>query len=575
MIKKLITFSVFFSLTTTVYSAQKFAIATSHQLATETAIEILKKGGNAIDASIAASFVLNVVQPYKMGIGGGGLLLAMDKNKSYYFDHRETAPASANEKMFLNVEGKPIERYPDAVTGPNPVGVPGTIAGLAAAHKKLGKLPWKTLLQPAIKIAKEGFPITKIFEDELQDNWDRLPQFAVTASIYGNGEGSFMKRGQILKQPVFASTLEKIANNGAVDFYTGALAKTWTASAQKEGVKITLDDLKKYKVNEPKTVHYKLFGFEAETAAPPSTGGILLASTIRFLESYYKKNEVPKFDSAKRIIVTAEALRYFQDLRDDLVADPPFGKLNPQDYLDSAQEKEAWKEIQKRIDEKLAKIETAVGKSNVFELTPKTLVASANNKTDRKQEWASGHTAHLSVVDQNGLSVAYTTTIEEIFGSGITVPGHGFLLNNELSDFDAQPGRPNSAAPGKRPRSNMSPTILYSKKGATREPVAVVGCAGGLRIPTSLAIILENYFIQKMSAREAVASVRFHPKKKDNLEVEQSLSAETIKKLKEAGYVVDVVPSMWAVAEILLRRSDKAPWEAASEFRYDGLAIAQ
>lgn len=567
--QNLVLVSILF-VSTTVFSAQgKVAVVTSHQLATEAALETLSKGGNAVDAAITASFMLNVVQPYKMGIGGGGMFLAMDKNKTYLYDHRETAPASAHDKMFLTKDGKPLERYPDAVTGPNPVGVPGTVAGLFHAHKKLGKLPWKTLLQPAIKVAKEGFPITKIFEDELKDNWDRLPNFPITATIFGDGEGGYKKRGQILKQPVLAATFEKIAEKGAAEFYTGDLAKNWVMAAQREGVKITLDDLKNYKVRESKAVHYPLFGFEAETAAPPSTGGILLAGTVRFLENYYKKNDASKFDSAKRVIVTAEALRYFQDLRDELVADPPFGKLNPQDYLGSAQEKEAFKEIQKRIDEKLSKIETAVTK--LVPIGKTTTLATL----DRKQEWASGHTAHLSVVDKNGLSVAYTTTIEELFGSGITVPGHGFLLNNELSDFDANPGRPNSAAPGKRPRSNMSPTILYSKNQGKREPVAVIGCAGGLRIPTTLAIILENYYIHKMSARDAIASVRFHPKKKDSLEVEQSMPQETIKKLKEAGYEIEVIPSMWSVAEILMRRSAKESWEAASEFRYDGLGIAQ
>ena len=181
---KLIALLLFLPLTT-----QAAAIATSHEYATRAAQEVIKAGGNAVDAAIAAGFMLSVVQQYKMGIGGGGLLLVKTGKQTFVWDHRETGPVSTHDKMFLGADGKPLKRYPDTVTGPVPVGIPGTPAGMFAAHKKLGRRPWKSLLAPAIKVAREGFPITQIYEMELEDHWDRLPAFPITATLYGDAEG--------------------------------------------------------------------------------------------------------------------------------------------------------------------------------------------------------------------------------------------------------------------------------------------------------------------------------------------------------------------------------------------------
>lgn len=572
-----VTFLFIYSSINATFAANNIAIATSHQMATEIAQEILKSGGNALDATVAASFMLNVVQPYKMGIGGGGIILIRTPKTSTVLDHREEAPKSAHEKMFIAGDGMPLKRDPDAITGPLPVGIPGTPAGLFEAHKQFGKLPWKRLIEPAIAVAKNGFPITQLFEEELQENWNRMRAFPVTISCFSDGEGNYLKRGKVLRQPQLASTLEKIANQGGMTFYTGELAKSWLPEAQKLGVKIDADELKNYKVRNQKPITYKAFNFNALTAGPPSTGALLLAGTIRYLEHYYKfqsakTNSQITADSAKRIIVTAETLRFYQQMRDEKLADIGFGKMDPQKYLNSADEINAWTEIDKRIAARLEKIETAVTQNIDFSVSPTRFYANVN----RKPEDESSHTAHLSVSDAQGMSVAYTTTIEAIFGSGMVVPNHGFLLNNELSDFDFEPGKPNSAAPHKRPRSNMSPTIFSEAiPGKSEQPVAIVGAAGGTRIPTTIAEILENYYIHKMSAREAVAYPRFHPMKDSKLEIEKGYSSEVIKKLKIAGYQVEEIPTMWSVAEILLRRSSNDKWEAASESRYDGLAVSQ
>lgn len=564
--------------------AHAFAVATGTPEATEAAIEILKRGGNAVDAAIAAAFALNASQPANTGIGGGGFFLAKDRSgKLSLWNSRETAPASAHEKMFLDQNGKPLTHYPDAVTGPNPVGVPGFALGLWEAHKKLGSLPWKTLLQPAIRIAREGHPISQGYEQMLAGEWPRLKDFPTSVAIFGDGNGSHLKAGRIIRNPMLAKTLETIAKKGAPAFYRGALADTWVSEAQKLGVRITKDDLKGYKVEAVAPVEYKALGLRFATMAPPSAAGLTVGGTLRFLEHYYKTHERPAADSAKRIIVTTEALKYFQELRNKTIADRSHAKLDPAKWLGSPAEKTAWKEIEKQIEERLSKIETAVvinEKDVADKLFAKRLATlalfSGVEKKAKPQVHERGHTAHLSVIDDKGMAVSYTSTIEEIFGSAMVVTGHGFLLNNELSDFTKTPGHANSPAPGKRPRSNMSPHLIFDQRGNL---LGAIGCAGGQRIPTMIVLALENYLMHKMGGREAVAFTRFHPSG-DALLVERTLSENTIRQLKEAGYDVEVKEvygypeALGGTLQALLRRSAADKWEAVTEPRADGMAIA-
>ncbi len=540
--------------------AYPFAVSTGSPWATEAAIQVIKKGGNAIDAMVTASFVQNITQPYKMGIGGGGFFLTTHKGKIYYWDGREQAPQSANEKMFLKEDGTEIPDWPDRVTGPNPIGIPGMLAGLHQAHKTLGSLPWKSLVQPAIELANKGFPITEKFEAELEENWERLRLFSTSVAIFGDKQGHYLKRGYTLRQPQLAQTLKTIAEDGAKTFYEGKLGESWTNETQKLGVKITTQDLKNYKVRTSTPIHFDVFGLKGYTAPPPSSAGVMVAATLRYLEHYYKSHPLPQPDSAKRILVTSEALSFFQELRNEKLADLNHTKLDPQKFLNSPEEKQAWEALNKKIALQQEKIETKFTHKNFNQ--PPILQLSAYKKKD-------GHTAHLSIVDNQGNAVSYTTTIEAIFGSAITVPKHGFLLNNELSDFKATPGHPNSPAPDKRPRSNMSPLLLFEKN----KLVGVLGCAGGGLIPTTIVEILENYHLHKMSAKEAIAFPRFHPRQ-DALELEKALPQTTLDQLKLLGYKIEVSPTLWAVAEIILKRSSYDPWEAAAEPRYDGLALS-
>jgi gamma-glutamyltranspeptidase/glutathione hydrolase len=536
-----------------------YAVSTGTVWATEAAIDTLRHGGNAVDAMVAATFVLGVTQPYNMGIGGGGFFLAAKNGKTYYWNHREMAPASANERMFLDSNGKPLRHYPEAVTGPNPIGVPGTVAGLYEAHKKLGALPWKKLVAAAIERAKLGFPLYTGFARILDGEWPRISAFPSTAAVFGDHEGGPLRRGRVLRNALLAHTLERIADGGAPEFYAGALAQEWIAEAGKVGVKITLEDLKSFKVREEAPIEFHVFGLKAFSPPPPSASGLMVAGTLRYLEHYYKEHDVPAADSPARVITTTEVLRYYQELRNAKLADEGWSQIDPRKYLGSSEERSAWAEIDKRVGERLDKIRTAVTSTSA----PAPLVASVASYAG-----SGGHTAHMSIVDDHGMAVSYTTTNEEWFGSGITVPGFGFLLNNELSDFTSEPGTPNSPAPGKRPRSNMSPLILMD---SANKILGVVGCAGGGRIPTAIVELLEGYYLQKMTAREAIAFPRFHPEE-GRLLVETTMPASTVRKLRDAGYDVQV-EDFGATAQALLRHDSKEGWEAATEPRADGLGI--
>lgn len=537
--------------------AHSFAVATPTPWATEAAVTTLKNGGNAMDAAVAATFALNVTQPFMMGIGGGGFLIASQDGTVTLWNHRETSPASVRATLFLQRNGQPIPAFPERMTGPNPVGVPGTVAGIYAAHQRLGSLPWKHLLQPAIRIARDGFPIPQKFAEMLALEWSRISAFPATASTFGDDSGRPLKAGGVLRQPLLAATFEAIADKGAAEFYTGALSRAWLAQARKLGVRITSRDLRQYRVRMDPPVRYQVFGLEAYSPSPPSASGIMVAGTLRFLEHYYATRARPPAHSALRVIVTSEALAYFQKLRNAMIADVPFSKLDPMKFLGSADEAAAWDAITAAITERLGRLRSRTSGRSTQGVT---------HRTETYSPGPEGHTAHISIVDDHGMAVSYTDTIEHLFGSGMVVPGHGFLLNNELSDFSAEPGLPNSPAPGKQPRSNMSPTLLMDGR---RNIVGVVGCAGGGFIPTVIVETLENYYLHQMTARKALTSPRFQPDGDGKLKVEKTLPPATIAALRKAGYDLTVVDVFNGIAQVLLRRNATAGWEAVSEPRWD------
>ncbi|MGE4233763.1 MAG: gamma-glutamyltransferase family protein [Bacteriovoracia bacterium] len=537
-----------------------YAVSTSSPYATRVAIDVLNEGGNAVDALVAASLVIGVANPYKMGIGGGGFFLVSNKGKTYFLNARETAPNSANEKMFLDSYGKPLAHI-HQITGPRSVGIPGLVKGLAEVHRKFGRRPWKSLVAPSVEFAKRGVPISADFEKELHYNWSRMDAYEESKKIFGDGYGSYLKAGRSLVQKDLSKFLEHLAKNPNL-FYEGKIAKEWISAAKKLGVQIEAKELEKYKTKVDKPIVFKVFGFDGVTAAAPSSSAFVVAGVLRYLEHYYsKKKDLWSADSVERVIVTTETSKLFQELRDKIVGDTPSESLQAyfsRDGRPTEKEKEVWKKIDQAITQKFQEMKN-----------PPKLAGPQPVNSDQQNS----HTTHISIVDDKGMVVSSTLTIEAYFGSGMIVPGFGFLLNNELSDFDSIPGGPNTAKPGKRPRSNMSPIILQKSGKA----VAVVGCAGGPRIPSAVAGILENFFIFKMNANEAMAFPRIHygiHEGSSRLLIEKGYPPSTIKKLEELRYPVARVDVMRSTAQALLRNSPKQPWQAASESRYDGLAWA-
>lgn len=545
--------------------ATGYEIAAPTVQAAEVAAEMLERGGSAADAIVAASFALEVTQPYSMGMGGGGFLIAARQGRATFLNSRESAPASASAGMFLRPDGAQIPRYPDRETGPNPVGVPGTVRGLGALHRQFGRLAWSELLKPAIKFAQDGFPLTEKFEECLAEEWPRIQIFPVTRRAFSDEDGEPLKAGQLLKQPELARTLATLAEGGPDAFYIGPLAKSWLEHARQLGVRITTRDLASYAARVETPVRFSLFGFDGLTAPPSSAAGLMVAGTLRYLAQRPRRHRGPL--DLERVVATTEALAYHQEVSDRLIADPPYGRLDPRTYLGSDQERMAWRELDRRIAVRLARAQASQQSSE-----PPSQPRSAPTRDPRPARESElpkgqGHTAHLSILDDDGLAVSYTTSIEEWFGSGLLIPGYGFLLNNELSDFSSEPGNPNAPAPSKRPRSNMSPTILLARD----KPVAVVGCAGGALIPTVVVEMIENYYLEGLTARAALALPRFHPDGAALL-VDAGLPKRTLAGLKAAGYTV-AVKRVGGVAQALLRRRASDPFEAVSEPRSDGLAI--
>jgi gamma-glutamyltranspeptidase/glutathione hydrolase len=477
----------------------------------------LKNGGNAIDAAVAVGFALAVTHSSAGNIGGGGFMLVRLANgQTTFIDFREKAPAQASHDMYLDANGKMTR---DSILGWRAPGVPGTVRGLELAHQKFGKKSWAQDVEPAIELASHGFPLSYRQAEGLK-NAKNLPQFADSKRIFQR-DGKFYDVDEIFKQPELAATLERIAKNGAKDFYEGETAKKLAEAMAKNGGLITLDDLKNYQAVErkPITGHYE--GYDVITSPPPSSGGVGILQMMGMLEgSGYQKSGV---DSAAEIHYVAETMRRYYADRNEYLGDPDFVKNPIAGLLDPAY-------IMKRratIDPNRA--------------TPSDEVSPGHPKGAESTE-----TTHFNVVDAEGNAVAVTYTLNGGYGSGVTAPGLGFLLNNEMDDFASKPGEANmfglvqgeanSIKAGKRPLSSMVPTMLL-KDGKL---FMVVGAPGGSRILTGVMQVILNVVDFDMNAQDAIDQPRFHHQwKPDTLYLEEGISPDTAALLKGMGYKVD------------------------------------
>ena len=514
--------------------ARNGMVATSHTLATEVALNVLKNGGNAMDAAVTAGFALAVTQPRSGNIGGGGLMLYAPGNGEAVeaIDYREKAPAAATETMFQDDNGNVVEnrsRFTHKASG-----VPGTVAGLAMALERHGTMSLEQALAPAIKLAREGFIVPARFTEGLEQARERLQRWPATLATFYKEDGSPWQPGERFRQPELADTLQRIADQGVDGFYQGKTAQLIVQEMERHDGLITLQDLKNYRPRIRQPVHGTYRGHDIYSMSPPSSGGTHIVQILNILEGY----PLAEFghNSAAGIHHMAEAMKLAYADRAEYLGDTDFVEV-PLKGLTSKAYAEA---LRKTIDPAKAR--------------PSTEISAGNPGA-----YESPETTHFSVVDRWGNAVSNTYTINFSYGSGITVDGAGFLLNNEMDDFSAKPGEPNAygliggeankVEPGKRMLSSMSPTIVR-RDGRN---YLVTGSPGGSRIITTTLQVLLNVIDHGMNIQSAVSAPRIHHQwLPDEIRIEQGISPDTVRLLEEKGHKVVTKSAMGAIQSILI-----------------------
>ncbi|MGB7758815.1 MAG: gamma-glutamyltransferase [Bryobacteraceae bacterium] len=498
--------------------------------AAEAGLEVLKAGGNAVDAAVAVGFALAVTHPAAGNIGGGGFMLVrMADGRAAFLDFRERAPAAASHDMYLDSSGKPTE---DSTIGYRASGVPGTVRGLEYAWKKFGGKPWASLLRPAVELAAKGFPLSYAQAESLRANAGSLGRFAESKRIFLR-DGRFYEAGDVLMQPELARTLDRIARLGARDFYAGETARLLAKDMAAHGGSITEADLTGYKAIERQPLTGSYHGYRILTAPPPSSGGIGILEMLGVLDGTgYEKGGA---GSAQVVHYMAEAMRRFFADRAALLGDPDFVKVPAARLLDPAY---------------LAKLRASIDPERA---TPSGQVHAAQIEPEEANE-----TTHYSIADADGNIALVTYTLNGGYGSKVTAAGLGFLLNNEMDDFAAKPGAPNlfglvqgeanAIAPRKTPLSSMTPTIVL-KDG---KPFLALGSPGGPTIVNTVLEVMVNVLDFGMNVQDAVNWPRFHHQwMPDVLAVEPGYSPDTTRLLESRGYRIRRVGAQGECAAIL------------------------
>lgn len=494
-------------------------VVSAHPKASEVGIEILKKGGNAVDAAVAVQFALAVVYPNAGNIGGGGFMVyRSSKGEISALDFREKAPANASRDMYLDSVGNPI--VPKSLYGQLASGVPGSVDGMVEAHKKYGKLSWAAVIQPAIDLAQSGFPITKLQASELNNMHRNFMKFNPQGTAFVNLESTW-KENDLLVQNELANTLKLIQEKGRAGFYEGNVADSIVVEMQKGKGLITKEDLKNYHSVWRKPVTGTYRGYKIITMPPTSSGGIALVQLLQSVEPYPLKKWGHNSDSTVQVIVEAER-RVYAD-RATHLGDPDFYAV-PQNELLSA-------------DYNKNRMSTF----NWTTATPSSSVLAGVVKGKEHEE-----TTHFSIVDKDGNAVSITTTLNGSYGSFVAVKGAGFLMNNEMDDFSVKPGAPNmyglvggeanAIAPNKRMLSSMTPSIVEKNN----KLFMVVGTPGGSTIITSVFQTIINVIDFEMPMQSAVAAKKFHHQwLPDEVYAEKdALDSLTTEKLKAKGYKI-------------------------------------
>lgn len=494
-------------------------VASSSAQASEVGIEVLKQGGNAVDAAVATAFALAVTWPSAGNIGGGGFLIYYGiDGDSTAFDFREKAPLAATETMYLDDEGN--VRDNSNHEGILAVGVPGTVAGLFKAHRKYGKLEWSELVAPAVKLAREGIPVSWALHDAFKGHKKYFDLYPSSAAKFFKPDGSFYQPGDLWVQPDLADTLERIQENGKDGFYDGKTAELIADFMADNGGIITLADLEKYEAVEREPIRGTYRGFEIVGMPPPSSAGVVMVEMLNILEGFDLTET--GHNSALYLHLLTEAMRRGYADRAHYLGDPDFNDDMPIERLTSK--------------DYAAKLRASIDMEQ----------ASKSDPALFSQPYESTQTTHLSVIDKDGNMVSMTYTLEWGYGSQIVVDGAGFLLNNEMGDFNAQPGvtaedgrigtKPNRIRPEKRMLSSMSPTIV-AKDGV---PVLAIGTPGGRTIINTTMQVILNVIDHGMNIAQAIEAGRIHHQWLPDVTLMEELyiSPDTERLYKELGHEV-------------------------------------
>lgn len=524
-------------------------VASQEMLASRTGVEILKQGGNAVDAAVAVAFSLAVTLPRAGNIGGGGFMLVhlAKENKTIAIDYREMAPSKAKKDIFLDEKGDAVAKL--SREHGLAVGVPGTVMGMSVALEKYGTMTMAQVTAPAIKMAQEGISVSPDLAVSLAGLKRRMSQWPSTAAIFYKADGSDYQVNDILKQPELAHSLQLIAQKGTKGFYEGETAEKLVKAVQEAGGIMTLEDLKHYKAVEREPVRGQYRGYEVVSMPPPSSGGVHIIEMLNVLQQF----PIDKFghNTAQTIHVMAETMKHAYADRSEYLGDPDFYTVPVKQLTD------------KNYAQKIAS-QIALNKT-----TP-----SSEIKPGNLAPYESDQTTHFSVVDKWGNAVSNTYTLNFSYGSGLVAKGTGILLNNEMDDFSAKPGTPNgyglvggdaNAVEGnKRPLSSMSPTIVM-KDG---KPFLVTGSPGGSRIITTTLQIIMNVIDHGLNIAEASNAARVHHQwLPDELRVETSLNRDTISLLEAKGHKVKVQSAMGSTQSIMV--TDQGIF-GASDLRHSG-----
>lgn len=522
-------------------------VAAANPEASKIGVEVMKKGGNAVDAAVATAFAISVFEPNASGIGGGGfMLIRMAKTgKTVVIDYREKAPAKATPDMFvLDENGKVVN---DEITvGGKASGVPGTVAGLLTALEKYGTMKRADVMAPAIKHAGEGIIVSKNLEGIIQDNYEKLVKFDAASEVYLK-DGLPYESGDRLVNKDLAATLTKISKEGKKAFYEGEIAKKIADEVQKQGGLMTVEDLKNYTIEEREPVVGKYRDYTIISCPPASSGGTHIVQLLNMVENYDLKAMGDNTPESWHI--WAESMKQAFADRAEYMGDTAYVKVP----LKGLTSKEYAKEVVKKIDLEKAGKDIKIGDPSKYE---------------------SGSTTHFSVMDKDGNMVAVTQTINYFFGSGVVVPGTGIMMNNEMDDFVPQKNMKNSIEGGKRPLSSMSPTLVLDPKN---RPLMTIGSPGATRIIPAVALTISNVIDHGMTLQEAINAPRIAQFQSGKLNAEGRMSFESYNKLQEMGHEINMrgtYDNYFGGVQGIMMDYDTKTLQGGADPRRDGQAAA-